>query len=208
MDIWALKENLLCNIDSFFVKLETALKLNERDALIQAEKVASIEADLVTKDCTIQTLTAERNLYKDDIEILRTNVKDLQNSIKRIEEENTNFKKVSQIIAYEKENSKLKEEIKSLNNKLAKVESGTKSVQCVIPTQQEPIVLQQTREPVQDDIEDDVDLAVFEKKINKMVYYVSDDDAMRIFTKTPEGDIGDELGRLVNVDGKLKPLWI
>lgn len=248
MDFSALKENLICTVESFAIKLDNASKIHEANMETLRNELKAAHAELALKNAEVQDLRAASMGMDSRREQLETQVKELETKIKSLEEENANFKKVSQIIAYEKENRKLKDEIRSLTNRLVKLESAAKQAN-VCPSlsttdhfeqqsdkqsEQKQIVAdviasessstevgeldcesnKQCQEKIADndeeenqDEEDDNGLALYEKKINKTTYFVSDDDDMRIFIKTETGEVGDEVGHLVKVDGKLKPVW-
>ncbi len=103
----------------------------------------------------------------------------LQAQYRYIEEENANLVKVSQIIAYEKENAKLKLQLLQLQNMI---------------TSAVPKEIEQT--------EEDQDITLYEKRIDKIMYFISDDEDKRVFIRTSQGDVGDEIGRLVILNGK------
>lgn len=119
--------------------------------------------------------------HLDNIENLNKKITSLESNLVRYEEEISSMRRVSQIILYEKENARLQTQVKALEDKIKK--------------------LQVQPEPQAEDLE------VYEKTINKIVYYISNDEAKRIFVKNSDGEIGEEVGKLVPRAGKLKPEW-
>jgi predicted nucleic acid-binding Zn-ribbon protein len=105
---------------------------------------------------------------------------DLLDTICKMEEDVANFKKVSQIIAYEKENSRLKKEIAELRNKLV-----------IAPL------------PIQAPVQEELEVSFYEQTIKGKTYYITDDKSMLIYEKLANGDVGEPLGALV----KNKPIW-
>lgn len=143
----------------------------------------SISSYLSACEAKVLKFEKECKLKDEEISTLKSRVCSLEKEIEHHKEEILSFRRVSQIIHYEKENAKLHQMVKTLERKL--VELKEKEVEK----------------------SDELSFEVFEKKIDKIVYYISSDSQKRIFEKLGDGEIGDELGYLVLVDGKLKPKW-
>lgn len=99
----------------------------------------------------------------------------LEHHINELKEENAAFSKVSQIIAMEKENARLRNEIASLQKKLCK-------------------------EPEPEEQEE----SFVAKKIKGKLYYIAESDNS-IYEYLEDGEIGKVVGRLVTKGTKLVP---
>ena len=179
-------DDMISSLGSMKIKFQTLASKAQADE----QKIVSLfqEINDLKKDCLqLHRARDECNELANKNEELSYTVSQLKLQLKSLEDENNNFKKVSQIIAYEKENSKLKTYIKQLEDKITKQQPNTSN---------------------NTDQDQDQDVSVYEKKINKIVYYVADDDTRRIFQKLPDGEVGEELGYLALTDGKLKPVWL
>lgn len=122
-----------------------------------------------------------------------TRILELERENGRIIEENKSFMKVSQIVAYEKENAKLRKEIEALNEKLNNVYVDKPVIE---PKVEAPSVDETEVEKKKvEEAEEEPELSLYEKKIKGVVYYVSDDVHMRIYTRLPDGEVGDEVGK-------------
>jgi regulator of replication initiation timing len=154
----------------------------------------------------------------------------LQKQIEVIEDDKRQLTKVSNIIAIERENSRLKLEIDSLKKRLAKPTINTPNTQSIInhsiksesvevavelnenPREDTSIksgsveVVVELNENPTEDINNDIE--VYEKKIKNVIYYVSTNEDMTIYIKEDDGAIGDKVGFLTNHNGKTKVQWL
>ena len=97
----------------------------------------------------------------------------LKEKISELEEDISSFKRVSQIIAYEKENARLKKQI-------------------------EQLIKEQKRERERfNDLDQELELALVEITIDNIEYYVTDDKTKIVYEKLSNGDVGEELGTIV-----------
>lgn len=186
---------------------ERISSLEERDKQEKHEHEHAINEARVT----IASLEAQlASAYKTTAELHKDN--------QRLVEENQSMRKVSQIIAYEKENGKLKKEIEDLRSRLNNKHtvhlkdfkenvflSNIQTNEERIEPNNEHSVNDKNSEDSTD--EEACDLSVFEKRIKGKTYYVSDDETMRIFAIAPDGGIGEEVGVYEKDDpsGKMKP---
>lgn len=201
-------------IDQQARKYEELLK--EHQSLKEAH--ANVLNVMLEKDATIKGLEGK--------------LQSLEDQVKSLQEENMTFQKVSSIIQYDKENKRLRQEIATLEKKLLSGAVPPKAgdlrnmdapklgapklvdVPIQMVQQTEDIIAKDKEEsnviktePMLEESEDSEGIQVYEQKINKVVYYVSDDNDKRIFQKNKDGEIGDELGFLEMANGKLKPKW-
>lgn len=121
----------------------------------------------------------------------RVLVSTLRAEVARLAEEVAAFSKVSHIIAMEKENARLKGEVKALMERLSK------------PT---PVLapLPAAIAPKKDDSEPEEEYV--QKKIKGTMFFVSTKDS--VVYEDLDGEVGQRLGRLEHKkDGKLKVVW-
>ncbi len=168
---------------------------------------------------------------------LHTRNAKLIQELETLTEDNKTFKKVSSIIQYDKENARLRSELIILEKRLAatKASASIKQHKSIQPTLEQlpkdeavvyieidktcvhvddPIEIAAEKaaidslpdQPIPDDHDDD-NIQVYERKINKVIFYISDDSIQRIFEKKDDGEVGEELGRLEVVNGKRRPMW-
>lgn len=144
----------------------------------------------------------------------------LQKQIETIEDDKRQLTKVSNIIAIERENSRLKFELEYLKKRLAKttekVPVGTVAAETCAPTivetdidnvktgVEETVVESKEHAVEETVVEAEDDIEVYEKKIKNIVYYVSTKDDMSVYEKDSDGSIGNKIGYLQKVNGKLK----
>lgn len=154
-----------------------------------AHEAKSIE--LETTRLQLATLT---KAWSDD----RERMVQLEQHICDLKEENAAFSKVSQIIAMEKENARLRNEINLLQKKFHK---EVEVVQVVIVPESEP-----QHEEVEKEAEAEVEKeeSFLLKKIKGKLYYVSESDK-QIYECLADEEIGERVGRLIVKNGKLVP---
>lgn len=193
---------------------------NDKHALMNA--LQSIEgnheqiSDLKRK---LDDIMCDKNDLVRQLAGAHAKIADLERETLRVAEENKSFLKVSQIVAYEKENAQLKRELDTLQKQLAKVkervckEDDNNEGEIQKTKSQSPEQTCQKQQEEQTTTLEEVDeiepeLSVYEKKIKGKLYYVSDDNNMRIFTIADEGEIGEEVGYFkVDEKGKKTPVW-
>lgn len=145
----------------------------------------------------------------------------LQKQIEVIEDDKRQLTKVSNIIAIERENSRLKFELDVLKKRLEKpVVPLPEPVVVPLPEPVVPLpepVLVPLPEPVvapatdQNETEQDLndsDIEVYEKKIKNDIYYVSTQEDNSVYVKEADGSIGEKVGVLQKVNGKTKVVWL
>jgi len=195
-----IKESWNVNTEKLFYKLQKLADSNVISMKMLEGRVADLEKEREKAMCDLATLKHERDAALKDAAHYKEQVRDLKQAIAALEEENIGFKRVSQIIHYEKENAKLRVLITQLEDRLKKP--------MPLPTQDSKLTEQPHQEPEQEPSEPlEPEVEVYEKKIGKTIYFVSNDESMRIFEKTPEGEVGEELGCLQKINGKLKAVW-
>ena len=145
-----------------------------------------------TCDYLKQLFQSKQKIVQEQINVidnLNSRIRDLESEIQRYEEELLSYRRVSQIIQYEKENNRLQTVVKTLEQKI------------------KSLTVAQEEQPPSSSSSESSELNVYEKKIGSTVYYISDDAEHKIFEKIGDGEIGEELGKLVSVNGRLKPKW-
>ena len=132
----------------------------------------------------------------------------LNDQVLELQEEILNFKRVSQIIAYEKENARLKKEIEHLTRAMVKPLAFEPVRETVKPLESVKVVEETAKSPV-DDVEAietakaldvapiEVELEFVEQTIGHVVYYVTDDKKKLIYERLPDGDVGEHVGAIV-----------
>lgn len=125
--------------------------------------------------------------------MLQATVGNLETKIKTLEEEKAAFCKVSQIIAMEKENARLLQEISQLKKHLESKPS---------PPPVPPVQVNQANQANQDQYDSYVI-----KKIKGTRYYVSDKDRS-VYTILEDDEVGVCVGKLVDTkNGKISVEW-
>jgi chromosome segregation ATPase len=150
----------------------------------------------------IETMTLQNQEIEHQLKITSDTLKELTDEIEAL-------KKVSHIIAIERENNKLRTEL----NKLKMNHNVKKYTPDIIPDiinapnlfPVENSVLDTIQETSVNELEED--FSVFEKTFNKKIYYISDDDHMIIYNKNSDNSIGERLGKCNKHGTKLVPSW-
>jgi chromosome segregation ATPase len=115
----------------------------------------------------------------DELETARQKIQALANTIESLEEEKRDFAKVSHVVALEKENAKLRQEIEALRKTLNECNKS----------------------------EDD-SISIYEKKIKGKIYYINTNDDKTVYEKNDDGSVGKIVGTLDRQGGKTKIVWI
>lgn len=158
---------------------------------IHTERVDMLEAEK-------STLLAEKAKLTRDLEDRSNEVSTLKEELAKLREENAAFSRVSHIIAMEKENARLRGEVKTLTERLATAKPASQAPQA---SQAPPQPLPPTPSPT----EDQGDEEFYEKKIKGAVFFIS--ASTSIVYENVEGEVGQRVGRLDKKDGKLKVVW-
>lgn len=178
------QQRMMIHLHTVQDQLEQSQK-NEKD---MQDKMLMFKQENDTLRETNQVLTIQNTQYEDEI-------RQLKESIKSMEEDRRAFVKVSHVVAIEKENARLRQEIDVLL---------TKSVPAK-ETVTEPALVNEKktveREPPQALLE------VNEKKIKGIIYFVSKEDDRTIYKKNEDDSIGDAVGYLEKVGDKFKVSW-
>lgn len=133
----------------------------------------------------IKTLQKENSMLDEQLSTTQTSLKQLTDEIEAL-------KKVSHIIAIERENSRLRNEISMLKTPKIATSNSKKHLETVNESELET---------------DEEDVHVFEKTFNKVVYYVSNDSKSIIYKQNTDGTIGDRVGFCKSQGQKLIPTW-
>jgi chromosome segregation ATPase len=193
-------------------------------------KVNAIVTSLQTN---VDTLQKELNILKtvnkglsEDLQTALFRVVELEkdnrnliNKIDGLEEDRKNFSRVSQIIAMEKENSRLKTEIDTLNSKLQRMMDATKKQKTILPETKEeecndevpqpdlsqPNLLQPTILQADSELASQTEQSLKIKKIKGRNYYVSEDNI--IYEYMDDASAGKALGCIDKINNKLKASW-
>lgn len=171
-------------------QLETMKAANE--LLVNEKKELSIKNAI---------MAAETIDYEHQIESLSIDVSTLR-------KEQSDFVKVSHIVAIEKENAKLRKEVMDMTLKLRSTanERQNQINQMISQSYDDQKDAQESPEDSVDE-EGHAEVEVFEKKFNKVTYYVSNDEQLIIFKKLASGDIGEKMGYCTRDGNKLTATW-
>ena len=162
-DVFMEVRGLLSQMSTHVKHMETTVKDNLSSCQRHEEEFEALKAS--------HTETIKENIQ------LKRRIKELEGQIISLVEENKSFMKVSQLIAYEKENAKLRQQLATLTETLEKVRK-----------------------------EEDEEVTVSARKINKKWYYVSDDQNMIIYENN-DGEVGAQVGNMILVNGNLKAVF-
>lgn len=171
-----------------------------------AASMANLEKELLQLQECNAALTKELTQMQSRLNLTQTDLDDLR--------------KVSQIIAFEKENARLKTYVSILEKRLSSASATATAPQGfpaldldsepVLPTVQSS---DDTGADADDDASPEEDVAsededafeVYETIIQKKAYYVSTDDDARVYEKHEDGTVGDCVGYLKTLpSGKLR----
>jgi glucan-binding YG repeat protein len=183
------------------------------------ETIKPIKEELDAAKCTIHNL-------ENTIKNMELQICDLSQTNERLKEENVSFMKVSQIVAYEKENARLKRIVEDLDKKLKKVheativnETTTKHVvknelvmeattvpqnkkEEMVVTKDETINDENEAEEAEEEEEEEEGEDFYEKTIKGKKYYLTDEKTPKVFEIDKDGNVGSFLG--IYESGKIK----
>jgi chromosome segregation ATPase len=126
----------------------------------------------------------------------------LETIIKQLEQEKIDFTKVSHVVAIEKENAKLRQEIDVLKKRFQEYETK-KGEEVVVPvTENENENADEGEEE-----EEEMEIEVQEKKIKGVVYFVDSKDGKTVYKRNEDGTVGDVVGMLEKHGTKTKIIW-
>lgn len=150
-----------------------------------------LHKDTLVKENTIvlgnsASLEGSIKNLRDELDSVRIENKVLNDTIQQMREENEGFRKVSQLIAWEKESNRLKEENRVLQEKVDRLHA-----QLSKPQESKP----------------EVERQLHEKKIKGITYFVDDDNVL--YQRLESGMCGERVGELSIVEstGKTKVVW-
>lgn len=157
----------------------------------------------------IVQLSDENSNYKNAYEAkaamvddLTDEIRTLKNNVKKLEDDNAAFSKVSHIIAMEKENAKLKSDIQLLTHRCNIL--SKRNINIPAPQPEQPQTEPKNVIPSQEHMEHEE--TFIEKKIKGIIYYISE-DKQYIYEKLEDGDVGKKLGHLEKKNDKVKAIW-
>lgn len=216
-------------LNNIFETLPLQTVITSFDAYASQE-LAKLHTNMETYTSRIESLTyslTEKDNYIKALEQTNKSLKlaneSLKNTIQSLEDEKKAFTKVSHIIAMEKENARLKNELDALQARLSRqvdVVSNTSAPtsDSTITTvedihnfthetpKSEMLPTKENEQDACDEANDDAALTVYEKKIKGKVYYISSTDNT-IYERTEDGEIGRRLGVLQKQNEKMRPIW-
>lgn len=140
-------------------------------------RIEASAADLACRKAMVDLRSAEQE--KQDMAL----------TLSSLQEELAGYRRVSQIVMYEKENARLRKELEELKKTLI-ARSTPPSPPPVTSVQ----ALVDHVEPVEP-MDQEEELEVVEKKIGKVVYYVSESD-LSVYQKMPDESVGNVVGKL------------
>lgn len=126
---------------------------------------------------------------------LQSQIVDMNTELTKLKEENAAFSKVSHIIAMEKENSKLRQEISMLQKRIDIHQKTKTNMEVDIKITEESKTTEEEEE------------TFVIKKIKGKKYYVSEKDNS-IYNINDDDEVGDKTGQLVLSKGKYIAQWI
>lgn len=205
---------------------------------LSSSLLSSIEKKTTELLHKVNVLEMENNNLKAMNDYLAKDKKRLEAQVLSLEDDIKSFTKVSKMIAIENENTKLKKEIEALKEQLKSVKTpvveAVQSVESIgavdtdgvveteavteTVTETETVTPQHTlahsdeggssqeKDTDTHTSHKEEDICVKEKMIGKTIYYV--DTSNKIYEKMEDGDVGEEKGRLVKVNGKTKVEWL
>jgi chromosome segregation ATPase len=221
MDLEDIKNYVYLHIDSAFTKLDKIMSAHMQTISQLEANVSFYKSKCDTYEELQNKLYYEQKELQQQVANLQKEVEAGKITISKLEEDTRNLQRVSQIIAYEKENAKLRMELQMANERIIKLNTKPQSKKEISDGSDERDELDErdvngetaecehkAEELIED--KDEAPVEVYEKKINKVWYFISDDDSMRIYRKTDEGEMGEELGQLVRDpnSNKLKAVWL
>lgn len=178
------------------------------NSIHESNKALTANIDLTNENMQLRDKIRDLMCLLSDKDTL---INELNEKSKHLKEENESFRKVSQIIAFENENARLKKELEVLKkrNENMSLVGGRVSQPAISLEHLDLDILHNnldkhnSKEP-EPASEETADLDVFEKKIKGVTYYVSNDDEKRVFEKLDDGSIGNEIGKLQMAGSKYK----
>lgn len=209
---------------------DTQTKVNDLNRLLS--NATKMYQDLEIKYNELQEQTVS---YIQDIDTHKHTIKQLNETIRGMEEDHKEFSKVSHIVRMERDNCRLKDHIRILERRIAFYQNN--AVEAPVqeppveeppvqePPVQEPPVVEETpveeppmeETPVQEppvitesssveESEQDENIHT-EKKIKGIIYYVSKQNTIHI--KESDGSVGIQVGTIETLTtGKTKVKWI
>ena len=185
------------------------------------ETIKPIKEELDAAKCTIHNL-------ENTIKNMELQICDLSQTNERLKEENVSFMKVSQIVAYEKENARLKRIVEDLDKKLKKVHvvknelvknEIVKEATTVPQNKKEEMVVtkdetikdekeaekeeeKEEEKEKEEEEEEEEGEDFYEKTIKGKKYYLTDEKKPKVFEIDKDGNVGSFLG--IYESGKIK----
>lgn len=217
-------EDIYQDISVFLTKIQNQCKTIDESYKTTLTKCKDLQHSL-------DILTNENQYLKRENTDLNTTISKLEKQIEIVEEDKRQLTRVSHVIALERENNKLKQEISQLNEKLTKQHQQQQAKFDELCNEINKIsILSDNKEIIEKDTEIDdkptmiekdhkeenliveeqeqeQELEVYEKVIKGVTYYVSCNEDMTIYKIDDEGVIGDKLGKLEKINGKTKVVW-
>ncbi len=142
-------------------------------------------------DDILSKLTNEQsnhNACKNALQQANEEIEKLKLKISTMEQNYNEFAKVSHVVSLEKENAKLKSELKRLKESRSKIDISTQ----VEDIDKDRIVVQEQQEPdSHSEVEHDEEY--YEKKIKGVIYYVGI-ASQKIYKKNDDGEVGSQVG--------------
>lgn len=156
------------------------------------ERLIQFKKDL--DDARIEASAAELACRKAmvDLRSAEQEKQDMALTLSSLQEELAGYRRVSQIVMYEKENARLRKELEELKKTLI-----ARSAPPSPPPAPVTASASASASPAPEDPEDqeEEELEVVEKKIGKVVYYVSESD-LSVYQKMPDESVGNVVGKL------------
>jgi chromosome segregation ATPase len=180
--------------------------LDEEAEALRQEKESAMKT---TAKVTIEnkTLSEINSDLQSQTETLKNKIHELEKTIKTLQDDHKEFSKVSHVVALEKENSKLRQELykkRLVEDKIQEEPPPQKNSSTTDNVPESPRKQAQEHQHAGDE-EQTVD-DVYEKRIKGKTYFVSSIDKS-VFTKNEDGTIGEKVGTLERYGTKTKIVW-
>jgi hypothetical protein len=210
----------LINNSNEKMMLEMTISTHKHIIFDQDIKIAAQDMEIVHLKTTIASLNEENSTFKRVSSIIQYDKENarLRNEISILEKKLDKFGK--HINAASTYSSDVNKQVTSTTTTIycdahKSVDVACKVTKEVSQTAPKSLEIQDKTVddrllPLKNSLDPDPDgenVDMYEQKISKIVYYVTCDDSKRIFEKNEDGNVGDELGYLYMVNGKLRPNW-
>jgi hypothetical protein len=168
-------------------------------------KYIDLQKQVISLSEQVEILNETKNTISREFICKCEELDNLKNKNKILEDDIKQLTKVSHVIAIERNNSILNLENIKLKNEMQKLLN--KNIEFLEKSQEEPLELQEEPLELQEELIESQELELYEKVIKGNVYYISCKDDMNIFIKNEDNSVGNNIGRIIKINGKSKIDW-